>query len=155
MKRTPLKRSTTPIKRTSGLTPRRENMAKDNLRRNSSLNRVGVKMRKKLAGVSGYSAFSKAVRAARPICEIQWEDCTGKTQSVHHVIKLSQGGARTPGPLAERQGQVFMSTCNNCNQAVEKFPKRAKAEGFSKSNPFRGVGGRDAAKLEGLFTETA
>lgn len=126
-----------PIKRKAGLSPRREGFAKDNLVRNSSLARVGVKMRKALSGVDGYLAFSRAVRRSRPNCEIRWEVCTGRSQGVHHVIKRSHGGALLPGDVAERQGQEFVSACNRCNREIENQPRRAKAEGFTKSNPLR------------------
>ena len=125
------------LKRNAGLSPRREGYAKDNLARNSSLARVGVKMRKKLSGADGYQAFTRAVQRARPNCEIRWEDCTGRSQGVHHVIKRSHGGALLPGPDADRQGQEFVSACNRCNQDIERFPGRARAEGLTKTNPLR------------------
>ncbi len=118
-----------PLKRTR-LNRHGEGLSKDNLIRNSTLPRVGKKMREKLSGAGGYVAFSRAVRRNRPDCEIRWEVCTGRSQGVHHVIKRSHGGALTPGDLADRQGQEFVSACNRCNREIENQPAPSNRRGL-------------------------
>ena len=124
MKRTALKRGRAPLPRHVGL------------RNTTPIPQVSRKRRKALNGEGGYIAFSKALRAAYPRCQIEWPlYCTGASEGVHHVIKRSAGGALKPGDLADEQGQVFLASCNPCNRAVEDNPIDARLRGLVKDNP--------------------
>ncbi len=135
MKRTPLKRKT-PLTSRAQLATRRPLQSKTGIESRQKPRLVSEKRQRALNGVGGYTAFSKALRAAFPTCQIRWGTiCTGQTQGVHHVIKLSHAGALRPGPLADAQGQVFIAACNPCNSAVEQYPIDARLSGLVKDNP--------------------
>ena len=85
-----------------------------------------------------YRDWSKRMRAEVGRCELESKVCEKRPDGIHHVIKLSQGGARIPGPLAEAQGQIFKVSCNPCNWYVEADRQWAVEHGFVKSNPLRG-----------------
>lgn len=138
VKRSPLVLRPTPEQLRTGSTLARSTAP---IARNVEIRRVSAKLKKSLSGNDGYRAFSQAVRQTRPVCEIQWEGvCTHWTQSVHHVIKLSQGGARVPGEVADLQAQKFMAACIACNREVENQPAEARKRGLVRSNPLRRPG---------------
>lgn len=82
-----------------------------------------------------YRKFARSKRKGVGKCELNSPVCRHTPDGIHHVIKLSQGGALMPGAKAARQGQIFMVSCNPCNQWVEDHPKEARERGWVKSNP--------------------
>lgn len=87
-----------------------------------------------------YYPWGRERRRAAGRCQLRTPVCTGQPECIHHVIHLSQGGARIPGELADKQGQRFMASCTNCNQWVEDNQHEAREMGLLKSNPLRRPG---------------
>ena len=109
-RRTPLKRSTKPLKK-------------------SPLRRRSKKMQ--TLYTDERIPFVIATIAERPDCELKSADCTGLSQTVHEGLKRSAGGAIVPGELADEQRQEFWSCCNLCNMYVETHPTWAREHGFT------------------------
>lgn len=93
---------------------------------------------KKRPAQRDYQKFARHKRNGVGRCELGTPVCTGQPDSIHHVIKRSQGGALHPGQRAVAQGQVFMVSCIPCNAYVEDNPAEARRMGLVKSNPLRG-----------------
>ena len=99
-----------------------------------------LRARRKRDLKSRYQQFARDRRAEVGHCEMRSRVCTGGPDTVHHVIKLSAGGARIPGELADRQGQVFVVACMACNLGIESYPDLviwARENGFTRRNPLR------------------
>ena len=92
LKRTPLKRTQKPIKRTA------------------------VKRRVKTDGALVKSRKVVAERCQGG-CEGRTAVCTGMAESVHHVLRRSQGGGHDPSNL--------LALCTACHQWVHANPAKA------------------------------
>jgi len=108
-RRTPLARSTTPLKR-------------------SPIRKRSKKMEATYAKKDGRRAFVAQLLGG--VCEVQWENCTGMAQDVHEWWARGMGGAIVPGDKAERQGQRFITLCRRCHGELDEQPKRAREEGW-------------------------
>lgn len=141
MKRTPLKRKT-------GLSRSTKPLTRTPLRPGTTpLKRTPLKARSKkreaeYAGPNGRRAFVAAFLEANPNCMIDWQNCTGGAVDVHETIPRGIGGAIVPGDKADRQGQIFVSTCRRCHGQLDLEPKRARHEGWIRT--FNGPRGRNA-----------
>tara|TARA_S200002703_G_scaffold159912_1_gene175423 strand:+ start:427 stop:795 length:369 start_codon:yes stop_codon:yes gene_type:complete len=113
LNRTPLKRSTQPLKRTP-------------IRKRSK------KMEAAYSGSDGRRAFVAKYLDRWPICMVQWENCTGRSQDVHEWWARGIGGAIVPGDKADRQQQRFIAICRRCHGELDEQPDRAKEEGWKK-----------------------
>jgi hypothetical protein len=112
-RRTPLKRSTTPL-------------ARKPLRRRSKM------MEAAYAGKDGRRAFVAKMLADVGYCEVRWSNCTGLSVDVHEWMARGIGGAIVPGDKADRQGQRFVAICRRCHGDLDLQPARARAEGWMK-----------------------
>ncbi len=108
-RRTPLARSTTPLKR-------------------SPIRKRSKKMEATYAKKDGRRAFVAQLLGG--VCEVQWENCTGMAQDVHEWWARGMGGAIVPGDKADRQGQRFITVCRRCHGELDEQPKRAREEGW-------------------------
>ena len=117
MKRTPLrrktglKRSTTPLKR-------------------SAIRKRSKRMEALYSGSGGRRAFVSVFLADNPRCQIRWENCTEGSVDVHEWHTRGTGGAIIPGDKADRQGQKFFAVCRRCHTQIDEEPRRAKEEGW-------------------------
>lgn len=93
MKRTPLKRSTTPMKRTKLASSSKKGRAFD-------------------------AEFDKAKDAVRERsggdCEVRSGVCTGRHEHTHHIRRRSQQGGNEPENLA--------GTCSRCHSWIHEHP---------------------------------
>ena len=112
MKRTPLRKSTKPLKR-SRIARRSKKTAA--LYRNERV------------------PFVKAFIKANPWCFVMWEDCTHYTQDVHEWWSRGTGGAIVPGEKADSQHQRFIPVCRRCHGELDLQPDRAKEQGWVKA----------------------
>lgn len=109
MKRTMLKPSMTPLKRSPLRTVSKKRR------------KLNVKRRE----------FTSAMLLVRPNCELRSPVCTGRSQAIDEALKRSAGGAIIPGQLAEAQGQRFYAACHPCNTYKEDHPRWAMEQGFT------------------------
>ena len=104
MRRTPLSRSKTPLRRGKGLRPQ------------SAKRRREQAQRREMA----FAAFGP-----NPVCEIRWDaDCTGWADALHEIRKRSRGGS-----IVDLHNVA--PACNVCNGKVEDFPAEAERRGWS------------------------
>lgn len=120
-RRTPLKASNTPLKR-------------------SSIRRRSKRTEALYAGDNGRRSFVAVFLADNPRCQIQWEHCTEGSQDVHEWWTRGTGGAIVPGDKADRQQQKFFAVCRRCHTQLDEQPKRAKLEGYMKGIATNGDG---------------
>lgn len=125
MKRTPLKRKT-PLKRTTPLLPGK--LSPWNQDRTNY--RLGKTSKKREKALREYSAWRRVFLSENTECQLGAPGCTKIANEVHHVLKLSHGGAMVPGAKADRQGQRFMASCRYCNRYVEDYPAEALKRGW-------------------------
>ncbi len=114
----------------TSLRPNPDRLTADQRRRNSTIKQGSQR-------TGAYKRFAKNLRRKVGHCEMRSRICTGGPDTIHHVIKLSAGGARVPGELADRQGQVFVVACFRCNVNCEDDPKWCRENGFVKRNRLR------------------
>lgn len=112
-RRTPLKRSTTPLKR-------------------SPIRKRSRKTEALYAGKDGRRKFVRLFLETHPLCEVGWEGCTTLSNDVHEWWRRGAGGAIVPGEKADRQGQRFVAVCRACHGELGLQPARAKREGWIK-----------------------
>ena len=92
-RRTPLRRSNTPLSRSP--IPRQSPQRK----------RLSVKRR----------AFVAQFLADHRLCQV----CRRRgSRDVHESLRRSAGGAIIPGPKADRQGQTFWAVCRTCHDML-------------------------------------
>lgn len=97
-------------------------------------NRLGKTSKGREKKLKVYRVFRRRYLAEHPQCELGSMVCTNWSTEIHHVVKTSHGGALHPGPKADRQGQVFMASCQPCNRYVEDHPLEARQRGWVKDN---------------------
>ena len=117
----------------TSLRPNPDSLNADQRRRNSTIKQGSQR-------TGAYKRFAKNLRHKVGHCELKSQVCTGAAECIHHVIKLSAGGARLPGPLADAQGQEFKVSCRACNVGIESTAELvvwARENGFTKRNPLR------------------
>ena len=83
-----------------------------------------------------YAALVKAMLEENKKCEIRAEGCTTWAQGLHHIEKRNEHN------LCDRRN--LLRACNNCNNWIERNPKKAEENGWAKSKfktTVRRVGG--------------
>ena len=63
-------------------------------------------------------AFVAALLAERPACEAGLPGCALRSVDVHEYLARGRGGAITPGPKADAQGQRFFALCRSCHSYI-------------------------------------
>lgn len=75
------------------------------------------------------SALYKAIIAIRPYCEIRSPECTGKSETGHHIAGRDDDIIVEPSNI--------MSVCFRCNGFVEEHHQWAIDNGFKKSKFYK------------------
>ena len=102
LRRSPLKRSTTPLKRSPMKQTRKP---------------IPQQSAKRKAIAPQRAEFVRALLTSHPSCQAALSGvCTGRSTEVHESIRRSAGGAIVPGEKATTQGQTFWALCHECHE---------------------------------------
>ena len=94
---------------------------------------VGIKPRskKRAALMPERNAFTAALIAEHPVCQLASPLCTGAATVADEYIKRSHGGQIVPNEKSEKQGQKWFAACVLCNGYKEDHPQWAREMGLT------------------------